>query len=260
MTTPNDPVAPPSAKRTLSEVLEELCPGVRKRNWPAWAGPFRETDDPVLPEPMMTTDDDAASRIAPPETNKAHICMDCGQPIVLSNGRWCAHPGSGPGCPFNTDGHHPVAPPATKYELCDTVFPSGEKCVRPKDHHTWSKAKCSPTVKFMEYSANTQCEEARMRQIENKRIKTASVVAPPATKEVSGDETVITNCEWYGKSMGQHDFLELPQFGIKRCVKCKIELPSPTPPAAPVAEIGCSAIREGWDVCSFCGGTGKARL
>ena len=58
-----------------------------------------------------------------------------------------------------------------KYELCDTVFHSGEKCVRPKNHHEWSKAKCSPTVKFMEYSADTQCEEARLRVLENKAIR-----------------------------------------------------------------------------------------
>lgn len=63
-----------------------------------------------------------------------------------------------------------VPPLKPKYEMCDTVFPSGEKCVRPKNHHEWSKAKCSPTVKFMEYSADTQCEEAQIRVIENKKI------------------------------------------------------------------------------------------
>jgi len=56
------------------------------------------------------------------------------------------------------------------YELCDTVFPSGAKCVRPKNHHEWSKAKCSPAPKFMEYSAVSQSAEAKLRTIENKRI------------------------------------------------------------------------------------------
>jgi hypothetical protein len=63
-----------------------------------------------------------------------------------------------------------VPRPKPEYELCDTVFPSGEKCVRPKNHHKWSKPECSPTIKFMEYSADTQCEEARIRVIENKKI------------------------------------------------------------------------------------------
>lgn len=27
--------------KTLSEVCEELCPGSRKRNWPAWAGEWK---------------------------------------------------------------------------------------------------------------------------------------------------------------------------------------------------------------------------
>ena len=58
-----------------------------------------------------------------------------------------------------------------KYELCDTVFPSGEKCVRPKNHHGWSKTKCSPTVKFMEYSAVSQSEKAKVRVLENKAIR-----------------------------------------------------------------------------------------
>lgn len=61
----------------------------------------------------------------------------------------------------------PVKP---KYELCDTVFPDGRKCVRPKNHHEWSKAKCSPTIKFMEYSANTQAKEAELRVEANKKI------------------------------------------------------------------------------------------
>jgi hypothetical protein len=60
--------------------------------------------------------------------------------------------------------------PKPEYELCDTVFPSGEKCVRPKNHHKWSQAACSPTIKFMEYSADTQCEEAKIRVIENEKI------------------------------------------------------------------------------------------
>ena len=60
-----------------------------------------------------------------------------------------------------------------KYELCDTVFPSGEKCVRPKNHQQWSKAMCSPTPKFMEYSAVSQSEEAKLRTTENK-AKTAN--------------------------------------------------------------------------------------
>ena len=65
-------------------------------------------------------------------------------------------------------------PKKRKYELCDTVFPSGEKCVRPKNHHEWSKAKCSPTVRFMEYSSDTQCEEAKLRVLENKAIRKVS--------------------------------------------------------------------------------------
>lgn len=32
--------------RPLSSVLEELCPGVRRRNWPPWAGPYTEPDEP----------------------------------------------------------------------------------------------------------------------------------------------------------------------------------------------------------------------
>ena len=46
-----------ATKRSLSEVCEELCPGVRKRNWAAWAGPYREKDEP-LPEPKMTQDEE----------------------------------------------------------------------------------------------------------------------------------------------------------------------------------------------------------
>lgn len=45
-------------KRSLSEVCEELCPGVRKRNWPAWAGPYHEETQAPLPEPKMTQDED----------------------------------------------------------------------------------------------------------------------------------------------------------------------------------------------------------
>lgn len=65
----------------------------------------------------------------------------------------------------------PTPTTGPKYELCDTVFPSGEKCVRPKNHTDWSKAKCSPTCKFMEYSADTQIAESKLRQIENKIIR-----------------------------------------------------------------------------------------
>ena len=32
--------------RLPGSVLEELCPGVRRRNWPAWAGPYTEPDEP----------------------------------------------------------------------------------------------------------------------------------------------------------------------------------------------------------------------
>jgi hypothetical protein len=28
-------------------------------------------------------------------------------------------------------------------------------------------------------------------------------------------------CEWYGRKMGQHDIVNLPHFGIERCIKCK---------------------------------------
>lgn len=73
-------------------------------------------------------------------------------------------------------------PKKLKYELCDTVFPSGEKCVRPKNHHEWSKAKCSPTVKFMEYSADTQCEEAHLRVLENKAIRKLLEAGPELEK------------------------------------------------------------------------------
>ena len=58
--------------------------------------------------------------------------------------------------------------PKPKYELCDTVLPSGEKCVRPKDHNF---SKCSPKMKFMEYCADTQVTEARARQSANKEIR-----------------------------------------------------------------------------------------
>ena len=73
-------------------------------------------------------------------------------------------------------------PKKLKYELCDTVFPSGEKCVRPKNHHEWSKAKCSPTVKFMEYPADTQCEEAHLRVLENKAIRKLLEAGPELEK------------------------------------------------------------------------------
>lgn len=32
-------------------------------------------------------------------------------------------------------------------------------------------------------------------------------------------------CEWYGRNMGQHETVQLPQYGIERCIKCKKEWP-----------------------------------
>ena len=43
-------------KRSLHDVLEELCPGVGQRNRPSWAKPLPPTEAPI--EPMMTCDED----------------------------------------------------------------------------------------------------------------------------------------------------------------------------------------------------------
>jgi hypothetical protein len=51
------PAQEEAPKRSLSEILEELCPGVRKRNWPAWAGPYKEAE-PSIPPPKMTQDEE----------------------------------------------------------------------------------------------------------------------------------------------------------------------------------------------------------
>jgi hypothetical protein len=48
-------------KKSLGEILEKLCPGVRKRNWPSWAGEYKpepyEQDYKAVP-PKMTQDED----------------------------------------------------------------------------------------------------------------------------------------------------------------------------------------------------------
>ena len=69
----SQPASPAPKKRSLSDVCEELCPGVRKRNWPAWAGSYREEGQAPLPDPKMTQDEDDDVPASPAEC----ICPSC---------------------------------------------------------------------------------------------------------------------------------------------------------------------------------------
>lgn len=78
-----------------------------------------------------------------------------------------------------------------------------------------------------------------------KERRIAELEAPPATPEE-------LPCEWYGKAMGEHDWLELPQFGIKRCVKCKLETPYSSHP--PVPKTGKYAVLAAFMLACNCQG------
>ena len=75
----------PAPKRSLSEVCEELCPGVRKRNWPAWAGPYHD-EEKLLMEPKMTQDEDDEQPA--PRKHRWGGCKLGGSPVEESSQEW----------------------------------------------------------------------------------------------------------------------------------------------------------------------------
>jgi hypothetical protein len=73
-------------KKPLRDTLEELCPGVSKRNWPAWAGPYKEANETrPFPEPKMTQDEDDeigyanVKKAVQPVEGNVILCPNCGR-------------------------------------------------------------------------------------------------------------------------------------------------------------------------------------